>query len=530
MADREHRIQSAIADYHAGVYKSQRQASEAYGISRTTLQGRLAGQESHAIAHQQQQRLTPEQEDFLVQWILDEDLRAQPPSHNRVREMATRILHMNGDDAPLGQLWVANFLQRNRRVHSIVGRSIAAERAKAANPELIRAFLTLFEETRIRLGIHTEDIWNVDETGVALGVCDNSQVLASAHKRKAYVQSPENREWVSIVEAISASGRKLRPVVIFKGQSLQTTWFPSESVPDWFYTTSDNGWTSNSLGLEWLRRVFIPESACTRGPNRLLILDGHGSHVSTEFMWTCYLTRIHCLYIPAHSSHVLQPLDLTPFSVVKSAYRDQIRALSALSSAAPVKKERFISAYNNARIQGFSERVIRAGWRATGLVPYNPDLVLLSSQVQTRPVTPPRAIQPNNIQDQLFATPQRSQDLYRARQLLEQSETLTRSTRVLLGKAGKAISIANTRAAGLQASNKQLQFELDQFKITKTRKRVIPDPNGRFNNIETIIKAVDEAAAEAAKKASKTSEKKAIQAVTQSVSTSFKSMCIEFQI
>jgi hypothetical protein len=113
---------------------------------------------------------------------------------------------------------------------------------------------------------------------------------------------------------------------------------------------------------------------------------------------------------------------------------------------------------------------------------------------------------------------------------LGQSEKLTRSTRLLLSKAGKAISIANLRAAELQASNERLQFQLNQVKITKTRKRVLPDPNGRFNDMETIIKAVDEAAAEAAKKASKTSEKKAIQAVTQSANSSFDSMCIQWQI
>jgi hypothetical protein len=42
----------------------------------------------HAIAHYRQQRLTPEQEDFLVKWILEEDTRSQPPSHAHVGEMA----------------------------------------------------------------------------------------------------------------------------------------------------------------------------------------------------------------------------------------------------------------------------------------------------------------------------------------------------------------------------------------------------------------------------------------------------------
>lgn len=78
-------------------------------------------------------------------------------------------------------------------------------------------------------------------------------------------------------------------------------------------------------------------------------------------MWLCKLHKIHLLYLPAHASHLLQPLDLAPFSVVKSRYRNEIRALSALDDAAPIKKERFVTSYNKAREEGLSERVIRAG-------------------------------------------------------------------------------------------------------------------------------------------------------------------------
>ncbi|KAF1922863.1 uncharacterized protein M421DRAFT_426485 [Didymella exigua CBS 183.55] len=87
--------------------------------------------------------------------------------------MAARILHMNGDDEPLGQLWIPRFIARNPR-------------------------LELFERTRMELGIQYEDMWNVDETGVALGVGTNAQVLASSIKKKAYMKaymkSPEDRE------------------------------------------------------------------------------------------------------------------------------------------------------------------------------------------------------------------------------------------------------------------------------------------------------------------------------------------------
>ncbi|KAF1931809.1 uncharacterized protein M421DRAFT_27377, partial [Didymella exigua CBS 183.55] len=48
-----------------------------HGVARSTLQGRRAGQQPHTIAHSNQQRLTPEQEAFLIDWILEEDSRVR---------------------------------------------------------------------------------------------------------------------------------------------------------------------------------------------------------------------------------------------------------------------------------------------------------------------------------------------------------------------------------------------------------------------------------------------------------------------
>jgi hypothetical protein len=158
MDPREHAIQSAISDLNSGVYTSQRKAAAAWGIPRSTLQERLKGCAPHAIAHYRQQRLTPEQEDLLLEWILEEDARSQPPSHARVREMAVRILRLGGDHDQLRQRWISSFLTRQPRVASIVGRSIEASRAEAASPAQIQAFLELFNRTRIALNIRVDNI------------------------------------------------------------------------------------------------------------------------------------------------------------------------------------------------------------------------------------------------------------------------------------------------------------------------------------------------------------------------------------
>ncbi|RMZ67342.1 transposase [Pyrenophora seminiperda CCB06] len=134
MATREESIQAAIRDLNAGVFPSQRAAAKAYNLPQATFSARLRGARNSQASHVYQQRLTPKQEDFLVQWIIEEDARDFPPSHARAREMANRILRMNGEHAPIGKHWMAAFLKRNPRVASIVGRKMKAARAEGATP------------------------------------------------------------------------------------------------------------------------------------------------------------------------------------------------------------------------------------------------------------------------------------------------------------------------------------------------------------------------------------------------------------
>jgi hypothetical protein len=57
----------------------------------------------------------------------------------------------------------------------------------------------------------------MDETRVALGIYRSTGVLAKSFKKKAYIKSPENREWVSIIKCVLATGKKVRYLVVFKG-------------------------------------------------------------------------------------------------------------------------------------------------------------------------------------------------------------------------------------------------------------------------------------------------------------------------
>ncbi|KAM4063682.1 DDE superfamily endonuclease [Hirsutella rhossiliensis] len=81
------------------------------------------------------------------------------------------------------------------------------------------------------------------------------------------------------------------PGIIFKGKELQKQWFLTEfgKIADWHYITSPNGWTDNHVAIEWLERVYLPQTRPADASDaRLIILDGHGSHATDAWMATCF--------------------------------------------------------------------------------------------------------------------------------------------------------------------------------------------------------------------------------------------------
>src|SRR5579862_3465190 len=146
------------------------------------------------------------------------------------------------------------------------------------------------------------DVYNMDETGFAIGSTQAACVLIDARMRTEFQAQPGRQEWVTVLECICADGTVIPPLVIFKGENISTDWLvPAELTEGWGWSCSRKGWTSNLHGLYWLRRCFEPairEKA--NGRYRMLILHGHESHVTPEFIHHCLFNNILLLRLPPH--------------------------------------------------------------------------------------------------------------------------------------------------------------------------------------------------------------------------------------
>ena len=147
-----------------------------------------------------------------------------------------------------------------------------------------------------------------------MGVAASAKVVISKHEKQAFSAQSGSREWVSLIEAISATGRSLPLFVIFKGVNKLKAWLDILEDIHSEIATSENGWTDNELGVDWLKRCFEPATAkYLHGDYQLLMVDGHASHISTEFIKFCNEKKITPLCLPPHTTHLLQPLDVSVF-------------------------------------------------------------------------------------------------------------------------------------------------------------------------------------------------------------------------
>jgi hypothetical protein len=92
--------------------------------------------------------------------------------------------------------------------------------------------------------------------------------------------------------------------------------------------------------------------------------------------------------MPPHSSHILQPLDVSCFAPLKLSYGRQIETF-VRNRLNHITKLEFLSAFKEAFKAAFTEQNIKSGFRATGLVPYEPQNVLSHLNLHLRTPTPP---------------------------------------------------------------------------------------------------------------------------------------------
>jgi hypothetical protein len=198
------------------------------------------------------------------------------------------------------------------------------------------------------------------------------------------------------VVSISGGGAVLSPILFLKNLQhfRELTTYESHCR----FPILANGWITKDLWV-YFTLVFCAQISLYpltlpvdfREQDMFLIIDGHKTRLSLLAAVIFELNGIDVLVLPAHSTHLLQLFDVAVASPIKAAFKQELdKRAGMVIAAGPDDKTQMlrialVESFTNGLQRGATSNNILAGFRASGVYPYNPSVPLSSDFVVEPP-------------------------------------------------------------------------------------------------------------------------------------------------
>lgn len=370
----EDRIDQAIDALYHGLYTNCAVAARAFDVAPRNLQRRWNGSGSRSTRPSTNKALTNEQEQAIRDYIHRLDSINQCARPRMVVGAANYLIRF--ENRTVGHLWLNRFLKRNPEFHLRKQKPLSADRKDSHDLEDMTEYFNKLKRVMKEKGITEVDVWNMDETGFRIG-CGRTQVVISLNRRKSLrLMDPDNRDYITSVECISSAGDVIPPLLIISGVHILHKWCQENDLDgETLIGTSETGYSNDDLALDWLHHFIHHTKHRRSGAWLLLIIDGFGSHATIPFFELATANNIVLFRLPAHSTHLTQPLDVGVFQPYKHYHAEAVDAAVRLGDREFGKLE-FLAAFQTFRNQTFKSSTIRHAFKTTGIMPFNPNMVL----------------------------------------------------------------------------------------------------------------------------------------------------------
>jgi predicted XRE-type DNA-binding protein len=235
----ESRIILAIEAIQTTPRLTLRRAAKQFDVPRSTLSDRMAGKAPKADKTSGKPTLTSSEEEAIVQYVLQLDLRGFSPRRADVLDMADLLL---GKRAKLrvGKNWTDRFITRRLELRTCFSRAYDYQRGLQEDPDVLNAWFCLVANMRAKYGIQDCDFYNFDETGFMMGMIRAQMVVTRLERigRPKAIQ-PSNREWATAICSVAADGHVVPPFLCVVGRFHLAAWYSSGHIPaNWVVKTT----------------------------------------------------------------------------------------------------------------------------------------------------------------------------------------------------------------------------------------------------------------------------------------------------
>ncbi|ETV77665.1 hypothetical protein H257_08556 [Aphanomyces astaci] len=236
--------------------------------------------------------------------------------------------------------WYQKFLARHDQLKTKKSNVLSKSR-HGVYENAVTAFYEELFDALTHVNMDPKRVFNMDETSFSPSKAA-TKVVVHRSTQHVYVEESTASAHVTIVACVGADGSKIPPLFILPGDRVTTGACDSLVIPGATVTTSEKGWSNSYICRKWLTMLDSAIPASTPRPI-LLILDGCFSHYSTYIYDEAARVSILLVFLPANSTHMFQPLDVTVFRPFKQAIRREIANNMWNDVATSINKQHAIS-------------------------------------------------------------------------------------------------------------------------------------------------------------------------------------------
>lgn len=223
------------------------------------------------------------------------------------------------------------------------------------------------------------------------------KVISRSKRPRPFAETAAKGEHITFGLGISAAGVPLRPLCILPLVNLPPL---SDEVVNFYHISGqENGFIDKDIFYLWVQNGLIPQVQEIRknlkcpDQKALLIVDSHSSRDCADTIELCEQNGIIVLILPAHSSTILQPLDLSVNKALKEALRTNFEPVA--NESAPDKRNRLLYISIFCLQIAMNAITIKRGFSRAGIFPFSKEAPLKSHLVinPLKTIPPHKALQ-----------------------------------------------------------------------------------------------------------------------------------------
>ncbi|CAG2188273.1 unnamed protein product [Mytilus edulis] len=393
--DKKYRLYSPTALTNAYISvknneMSQRKAALQFNVPRQTLRDRITGKISpDCVTTGRAPVFSLEEEARIVEHVKSMASYGYGYTRQEVTDLATDFAHtikIKPRSEEFTLRWFEGFIKRWPELRVVKPRSLEILRAKCGSVANVEKYFASLTEVVLKYNLQDKPhlIFNVDEKGITLNH-KPPNVVSGIECTTSSVTSGRSST-TTILGCGSASGFAVPPYFVFEGKRLNNELMKG-ATPGAVGAVSDSGWSNTNIFRQYLTDHFLKYIPGRNNDNVLLLLDGHKSHVAVDIIEWAQEHHIIIHVLPAHTSHILQPLDVGCYGPLQRIYDNECHKTIRKNSSVITKYnicELACKAYQKA----LCPENLQSAFRKTGIYPLDKTVInqdqLKPSEVFTR--------------------------------------------------------------------------------------------------------------------------------------------------